>query len=75
MATTAPPLPREVVAVDGKTVCRSFDRGRAQAPLHVVSAFATQQGLSLGQVAVAGKGQELMAIPILLRILCLPIRL
>jgi predicted transposase YbfD/YdcC len=71
MATTAPPLPREVVAVDGKTVRRSFDRGRAQAPLHVVSAFATQQGLSLGQVAVAGKGQELMAIPILLSSLCL----
>lgn len=48
MATAAPPLPREVVAVDDKTVRRSFDRGRAQGPLHVVSAFATQQGLSLG---------------------------
>jgi predicted transposase YbfD/YdcC len=71
MATTAPPLPREVVAVDGKTVRRSFDRGRAQAPLHVVSAFATEQGLSLGQVAVAGKGQELMAIPLLINSLCL----
>lgn len=71
MATVAPPLPREVVAVDGKTVRRSFDRGRAQGPLHVVSAFATQQGLSLGQVAVVGKGQELMAIPILLNNLCL----
>lgn len=66
MASIAPPLPREVVAVDGKTLRRSFDRGRAQGPLHVVSAFATQQGLSLGQVAVAGKGQELSAIPLLL---------
>jgi predicted transposase YbfD/YdcC len=71
MATTAPPLPREVVAVDGKTVRRSFDRGRAQGPLHVVSAFATQQRLSLGQVAVTGKGQELTAIPLLLSNLCL----
>jgi predicted transposase YbfD/YdcC len=71
MATTAPPLPREVVAVDGKTVRCSFDRGRAQGPLHVVSAFATQQGLSLGQVGVAGKGQELLAISILLKSLCL----
>lgn len=62
-----PPLPREVVAVDGKTIRRSFDRGRAQGPLHVVSAFATAQGLSLGQVAVSGKGQELTAIPMLLR--------
>ncbi|SNS08657.1 ISAs1 family transposase [Hymenobacter mucosus] len=66
MATVAPPLPREVVAVDGKTLRRSFDRGRAQGPLHVVSAFATEQGLSLGQVAVTGKGQELTAIPMLL---------
>lgn len=71
MTTTTPPLPREVVAVDGKTVRRSFDRGRAQGPLHVVSAFATQQGLSLGQVGVAGKGQELTAIPLLLSSLCL----
>ena len=66
MATVAPPLPREVVAVDGKTIRRSFDRARAQGPLHVVSAFATAQGLSLGQVAVTGKGQELAAIPVLL---------
>lgn len=66
MATTAPPLSREVVAIDGKTVRRSFDRGRAQGPLHVVSAFATAQGLSLGQVGVLGKGQELAAIPVLI---------
>jgi len=71
MATAAPPLPREGVAIDGKTVRRSFDRGRAQGPLPVVSAFATQQGLSLGQVAVVGKGQELTAIPLLLNSLCL----
>lgn len=66
MATTAPPRPREVVAIDGKTVRRSFDRGRAQGPLHVVSAFSTEQGLSLGQVGVLGKGQELAAIPVLI---------
>ncbi|MEJ7658470.1 MAG: ISAs1 family transposase [Hymenobacter sp.] len=70
-STVAPPLPREVVAVDGKTVRRSFDRGRAQGPLHVVSAFATQQGLSLGQVAVAGKGQELIGYSRLTQNLCL----
>ena len=29
---------REVVAIDGKTIRRSFDRGREQSPLHVVSA-------------------------------------
>ena len=67
MATPAPPLPREVVAIDGKTVRRSFDRGRAQGPPHVVSAFATGQGRGLGPVGVIGKGQELAAIPVLIR--------
>ena len=70
MATVAPPLLREVVGIDGKTVRRS-DRGREQGPLHVVRAFATQQGLSLGQVAVSGKGQELATIPLLISSLCL----
>jgi hypothetical protein len=38
---------REVVAIDGKTLRRSFDR--AQGPLHLVSAWASEQGLALGQ--------------------------
>ncbi|MBF9240012.1 hypothetical protein I2I05_21660 [Hymenobacter sp. BT683] len=52
------------MAIDGKTVRCSFDRGRAQGSLHVVSAFATEQGLSLEQVGVQGKGQKLAAIPV-----------
>ena len=39
---------REVVAIDGKTVRRSFDHGREQSALHVVSAWASEQGLVLG---------------------------
>ena len=39
---------REVAAIDGKTVRRSFDRGREQSALHVVSAWASEQGLVLG---------------------------
>jgi hypothetical protein len=35
------------VAIDGKTLRRSFDRGRAQGPLHRVSAWASEQGLVL----------------------------
>ena len=66
MATTAPPRLREVVAIDGKTVRRSFDGGQAQGPLHVVNAFATAQGLNLGQVVVLSKGQELAALPVLI---------
>src|SRR5512144_1738357 len=57
---------REVVAIDGKTVRRSFDRGRAQAPLHLVSAWASERDLSLGQRAVDGPSNEITAIPELL---------
>lgn len=60
------PLDREVVAIDGKTIRRSFNRGTEQGPLHIVSAFATERGLSLGQLAVDGKSNEITAIPTLL---------
>jgi predicted transposase YbfD/YdcC len=62
---------REVVAIDGKTVRRSFDRGRAQGPLHLVSAWASEQGLALGQREVDGKSNEITAIPALLETLSL----
>ena len=58
---------REVVAIDGKTLRRSFDR--AQGPLHLVS--ASEQGLSLGQRVVDGKSNEITAIPALLETLSL----
>ncbi len=57
---------QEVVAIDGKTVRRSFDRGREQGPLHLVSAWASGQGLVLGQRQVDGKSNEITAIPELL---------
>src|SRR6188474_2575744 len=60
---------REVVAIDGKSVRRSFDRGRAQGPLHLVS--ASEQGLALGQREVDGKSNEITAIPALLGTLSL----
>ena len=53
---------REVVAIDGKTIRRSFDHGREQAPLHVVSAWASAQG----QRCVDGKSNEITAVPELL---------
>jgi len=49
-----------------QTVRRSHDRGKGQAPLHLVSAFATTARLVLGQEAVADKSNEINAIPILL---------
>jgi hypothetical protein len=47
-------------------VRRSFDRARAQAPLHLVSAWASERGLTLGQRAVDGQSNEITAIPELL---------
>jgi predicted transposase YbfD/YdcC len=62
---------REVVAIDGKTVRRSFDRGREQSPLHRVSAWASEQGVVLGQRCVDEKSNEITAIPELLERLAL----
>ena len=57
---------REVVAIDGKTIRRSFDHGRDLSPLHVVSAWASEQGLVLGQRCVDSKSNEITAVPELL---------
>ena len=54
------------IAIDGKTSRRSHDRGRGQAALHLVSAYATTHSLVLGQRAVADKSNEITAIPVLL---------
>jgi predicted transposase YbfD/YdcC len=56
----------DFVAIDGKTSRRSHDRSADQAPLHLVSAFATTSRLVLGQEAVADKSNEITAIPLLL---------
>jgi predicted transposase YbfD/YdcC len=67
----APLGAQEVVAIDGKTLRRSFDRGREQGPLHLVSAWASDQGLVLGQRPVDSKSNEITAIPELLDTLAL----
>lgn len=59
-------VPSGVIAVDGKTLRRS--KG-AKAAVHMVSAFAARQRLSLGQVKVADKANEIVAIPKLLAML------
>src|SRR3954466_8670679 len=60
-----------LVAVDGKTSRRTHARGKGRDPLHLVSAWATRQRLVLGQEAVAGKSNEITAIPLLLERLAL----
>jgi predicted transposase YbfD/YdcC len=57
------------IAIDGKTMRRSFDRACGKAALHLVSAWATEQHLVLGQVAVDSKSNEITAIPKLLELL------
>ncbi len=64
-------LGAQVVAVDGKTVRRSHDRANGEAALELVGAWASEQRLVLGQVAVADGGNEITAIPELLRALAL----
>lgn len=59
----------EVIAIDGKTLRRTFDRARGLGALHLVSAWATANGLTLGQVAVDAKSNEITAIPRLLALL------
>src|SRR6267143_1606785 len=58
--------PKDVIAIDGKTLRRSYQKKGAKAPIHMVSAFAARQRLVLGQVKVAEKSNEIVAIPALL---------
>src|SRR5271169_5623499 len=57
-----------VLAVDGKTARRSHDRKKGLGALHSVSVWASEFGLSLGQVACAEKSNEITAIPELLQL-------
>ena len=59
----------QVIAIDGKTLRRSFDTATGKAAIHMVSAWATANHISLGQVVVDAKSNEITAIPKLLEIL------
>lgn len=59
---------RLIYGVDGKTLRRSHDRAKGLSTLHSVSVWASELGLSLGQVACAAKSNEITAIPELLRL-------
>ena len=58
-----------IIAIDGKTLRRSYQDGGAKAPIHMVSAWSAKQNLVLGQVKVADKSNEITAIPKLLDML------
>src|SRR5207253_2123488 len=67
-AAQAAGVDKPVLAVDGKTARRSHDRSKGLGALHSVSIWASEFGLSLGQVACAEKSNEITAIPELLRL-------
>ena len=59
----------QVIPIDGKTLKGSYDRGTRQSALHMVSAWASENRLMLGQVKVESKTNEIKAIPALLKLL------
>src|SRR3954452_19157601 len=59
----------QLVAIDGKTLRQSFDKADAKSAIHMVSAWATANHLTLGQVVVDAKSNEITAIPKLLELL------
>lgn len=56
----------QVIAIDGKTLRRSYDAASSKSAIHMVSAWATKNHISLGQVVVDEKSNEITAIPKLL---------
>ncbi len=60
-------LSGKVVAIDGKTMRRSFDRRSGMSALHVVSAWVAEGGITLGQIVTDEKSNEITAIPELLK--------
>src|SRR6476620_1847575 len=58
--------PGRLVAIDGKTCRRSHDKAKDLGALHIVSAWASEEGIALGQVATDAKSNEITAIPQLL---------
>ena len=64
-------LKDDVIAIDGKSLRRSFADAAARSPVHLVQAFAARARVVLGQVKVADKSNEIAAMPKLLEMLAL----
>jgi predicted transposase YbfD/YdcC len=59
----------DIIPIDGKTIRKSEDKGKANKAIHMVSALSTQSGMILGQRKCNEKSNEITAIPLLLKIL------
>jgi len=62
---------QNIIAIDGKTLRRSFDHANGKAAIHMVSAWACQANMVFGQIATDEKSNEITAIPELLKMLVL----
>lgn len=71
MRAVATVVPTEVIALDGKTLRGSHDRAAGKGPIHLVSAWATQNRLVLAQVKVDEQSNEITTLPEVLRALAL----
>ncbi|MGU5727256.1 ISAs1-like element ISAeme1 family transposase, partial [Aeromonas caviae] len=69
MQATSERTDGELIAIDGKTLRSSYDRDSRQSTIHMVSAFAAENRLVLGQVKTDAKSNEITAIPELLALL------
>jgi hypothetical protein len=67
MRTVVPMVPKQTIALDGKTLRRSHDTWNPKAAIHLVSAWASVTGLVLAQTKVDDKSNEITAIPDVLR--------
>lgn len=69
MTTLLPNSNTEIIALDGKTLRRSFDKATGQKAIHILNAWAIESGVSLGQIKVDSKTNEITAVPDLLEII------
>jgi len=69
MRSMLPVLPAQLIAIDGQTVRRSYDTWNEKPAIHLVSAWASANGLVLAQTKVEDKSNEITAIPDVLRCL------
>jgi predicted transposase YbfD/YdcC len=60
-------LPENVIPIDGKTLRRSGSKNDCKKALHVINAWSCANGISLGQVKVDGKSNEITAVPEMLK--------
>lgn len=66
LSVIKPVIPHDFIPIDGKTLRRSHDNKNNQSALHMVTAWSTAKGITLGEVSARGKGNELKAIEQLL---------